>query len=169
MSLSATSPSLPAGFTRKEKIGAIQIDAAGVILPFTQNGSEFTYATGTMDVAGSGLTANPGVYSTLTVPSGLKVIAKFRAAIVNGAASVVGALFQSPDEAANNAQFSSSSGCNLDLLAPQANAGIDGLQAGDFAVRTNTSAEIRVTGSITTSSAVISIYTYGFVYPRGPQ
>jgi len=55
-SLSATAPTMPAGYTEKRRIGSIYNSAGSIILPFDQRGNEFWLRTPVLDINVS----NPG-------------------------------------------------------------------------------------------------------------
>lgn len=73
-SASATAPTMPANYTKKQRLGAIRTTwyptPGAEIYPFTQTGTEFRWATPTLDYTN----ATPGtsaVIATLAVPNGI--------------------------------------------------------------------------------------------------
>lgn len=72
-SLSATSPTMPANYDKKRRIGTVRVDGSGNILGFVQDGDTFTYKVPINDVSAS----NPGtsaVLRTLTAPPNMTAI-----------------------------------------------------------------------------------------------
>jgi|SRR6185312_3259720 len=69
LSLSATAPVMPSGFSYKIRVGWFKTDANKNIMPFIQNGADFHFTP----IAGSGLTAIPqvgtGEAGDVTVPT----------------------------------------------------------------------------------------------------
>ena len=75
-STSATSPVMPSGWTRVQRLGAIMTDGSGNIRPFVQDGNEFRYAvSGGNGVSAYGSTVGNRAYSLLTcpVPTGVRL------------------------------------------------------------------------------------------------
>lgn len=71
-STSATSPSMPANYTQKRRLGAVLTDSSGNIRAFVQAGGWFSLKTPFVAIAGS--TANNlGVIRTINVPLGVKL------------------------------------------------------------------------------------------------
>jgi hypothetical protein len=150
-SLSATAPTMPSGYTKKRRIGAIKTDGSSNILAFTHAGDLVQWATVPLDVD----TLTPGttaVLRTLSVPTGLSVVA-----IVNVVAKTL--YVQLSDPAVTDQAPSATA-------APLAShgSGIAGTTAGQAIVRTNTSAQIRTRAS---SSDDLRIATVGWYDRRG--
>ena len=74
-STNATTPSLPAGYTKYKRVGSIKTNASGNILPFTQNGKDFILAASIKDIDGAGTTS--ATLNPLTAPLGVKVFVIF--------------------------------------------------------------------------------------------
>lgn len=60
------------------RIGSI-VRAGGIILPFTQNGDDFTLTTPVLDVSVTNLTTARTTYTLASIPTGLRMKARFRA------------------------------------------------------------------------------------------
>lgn len=86
-STSASSPTMPGGYTLKRRIGSIITDGSGTIRPFVQAGDDFLLVTPALDVNVSTLGTSRSLYA-LTVPAGLVVDAKIRAYNLSGSANV---------------------------------------------------------------------------------
>lgn len=158
-SLSYSNPVLPTGYTNFVQIGAIYINASSNITPFVQDGDDFLYTTAFSD-ATSVATTSASTIQAMTVPSGVKVKSLFRCTVSsNYGGGTPSLILQSPDE-------------STEIVSPQ-NSSLfsiyDSYSSGDFSIRTNTSAQIRVTTSIVTAQCNYWISTKGFVYPRGIQ
>jgi hypothetical protein len=74
-SLSATAPTMPANYTKKQRIGSIT-RVAGAIVAFVQDGDRFrlTAGSGTLDVD-TATSSTVAVTITLSVPTGIRSIA----------------------------------------------------------------------------------------------
>ena len=78
--LSATSPSVPSGYTRVQRLGAILTDGSGNIRPFVQDGNKFMHLGGVLDYfSASARDLSP---LTVTVPNGVRVEGIFGCNIV---------------------------------------------------------------------------------------
>lgn len=152
-SLSATAPTLPSGYTRSRRIGSMKTDASSHWVGFSQNGDEFLWSTSAADDNPATVTTTASLL-TLSVPSGIKVNALFRARM--GSTSAANAIFTSPDETDQAASVP-----QLDLSSVASN-----FSSGRFSVRTNTSAQIRVR-SDQSSGVNMYIGTFGWIDSRG--
>jgi hypothetical protein len=153
-STSATSPTLPANYTVFRRIGSI-IRASGSIRAFSQFRDEFLLSTPVKDVdLGQGTTAN---LRTLTVPTGVNVIARLRLRGEN-AVSNWGVLVSSPDVPDTAPDLLDTPGVSVGAVS---GAG----DRNDIDVRTNTSAQVRTRA--TTVNTTIQIITHGWIDARG--
>lgn len=159
-SLSATSPTLPSNYTKQRRVGSFKT-AGSAIVAFVQNSNEFLWKASTFDVGTIPLTT--AVLAALTVPTGVKVNALFRAAYVD-ATNASALIFTSPDE--NDQGAGVGGGAGASIASPQTT--IPFSSAGNYNIRTNTSAQIRYRANGTTSNAIY-ISTYGWVDTRGQQ
>jgi hypothetical protein len=150
ISLSATSPTLPANYTKKRRIGSVRTDASSHILAFSQNGDEFLWAAAVGDVNTSSL-GTTATLLTLTVPIGVKVNALYRFAATAGN----GILINSPDESA------------LAFNVPVGNVTSDSAVSSGAGgnTRTNVNGQIRATAGA--SSTLLQLVTYGWIDTRG--
>lgn len=87
-STSATSPVMPSGWTRVQRLGAVLTDANGNIRPFVQSGNEFWHNVvgGISDFAAAGVWAK--ALFAFTLPAGLRVQGIFQPFILANSASV---------------------------------------------------------------------------------
>lgn len=148
-STSATSPTLPAPYTKKRRIGSFKTDASGHILGFTQYGGgqtrQFIWTTASQDVSSASLpTGAPSSYTLSSVPSGIKVRAVLNIT-VPGTLGIV--TFMEPDS----------------LSPPDGNASVvtSGREwNGRFELRTNAAQQINAKASAT--SMTFSATTIGW-------
>src|SRR5260221_5524476 len=82
-STSASSPTLPAGYTLKRRIGSFRTDGSAHIIAFKQNGDEFIWSTVTLDVNGAA-TSTTAALNTLTVAPVDGIHANIRVGLVAG-------------------------------------------------------------------------------------
>jgi hypothetical protein len=154
-SASPSSPTMPSGYTLKRRIGSFRANVSAQIANFRQLGDDFTWSATVSTYAGN-FTATAVVAIPMTVPTGVKVMAKFRATADAGTAG--SALFYSPEQAT---QAQNVPPGNASLAWSVAN----GVQAGDFAIPTDTSGQINGVG--TAAGENVRIATYGWVDRRG--
>jgi hypothetical protein len=142
-SQSYSSPSLPSGWTVKQCLGSVLTDGSANILAFKQVGNEFvlgTALTNTASIGTSASTVSAGS-STQPGPLGIQVVARMRGG-VSGLTSTGGSslflLVSSPDET------DQSPSQNNSTLVAFNNGSFGYGQQGEFQVRTNTSAQVRM-------------------------
>ena len=154
-SLSASAPTLPANYTIYRRIGSIRTNASSQWTAFVQKGDEFLWVTPLNDVSAFPTsTALSGL--TLTVPTGVKVWAKFIGLLVWG--SVGGqSVFSDPD----TPHLSSASPAFYHVFVSAA-----GQQSPmDLTICTNTSAQVICSSQA--AGCTIYVNTYGWVDRRG--
>jgi hypothetical protein len=157
-STSVSSPSMPATYTLKRRIGSFLTDGSAHILAFTQVGDTFYWGAVITDVSNSGTDYSAGVLITLSVPLGVVTRPIFRTWAVPN----------------NSFNFSSPSESNVATPTTGAtNPGVDGNGVnylGIYQVNgmlyTNTSSQIRIRTQ-TTSGLSLYIYTRGYIDDRG--
>jgi hypothetical protein len=152
---SVTAANLPASTTAFRRLGSFKTDGSSHIIAFSQNGDEFLWTVAQNNA--NGLTVGNSLVA-LTVPTGIKVNALFRANY-NDTAGISEVIFLSPDE---TDQGPSGAAASLDLGAVSAGGPTMG---GSFNRRTNTSGQIRAHS--TGSTGVLSIGTNGWIDTRG--
>lgn len=88
LSASATSPTVPVGWTRVQRLGAIMTDGSGNIRPFVQSGNRFFFnaTDGVSDYLSAGARAKSAL--TLTVPNGVRVLVHILVYIHGGGADL---------------------------------------------------------------------------------
>jgi|GEM_PF-1658440 len=155
-STSATSPTMPANYDYKRRIGSI-VRASSAIRRFTQTGDLFLWDAMLRDinVAGAGSAA---VTRTLTLPTGVKVEAMIFAPM-NGATIPNYAIMSSldaVDTAPSSTVYNSISGANNQVSSV-------------IFVRTNTSAQIRSRMASGGGSDGLEIFTLGWRDLRGKE
>ncbi len=161
-STSASSPTMPANYDYKRRIGSI-IRAGGGISGFVQVGDTFIRKDSALDINAT----NPGtsaVTRTLSVPTCLTLDAIVRMVCTdtNAASSRSwGALLSSLDTTDEAPSLS-----NSQIYILGVNVNIRG-SVGDFKVRTNTSAQIRSRVGTSDADVAIVIRTVGWVDTRG--
>src|SRR5579872_5285060 len=96
VSLSATSPTLPSGYTLFRRVGSMRTDGSSHWTAFIQVGREFLWVNDVVDYTAQTVTTTASLL-IITVPTGIQVNALFRA--LAGAASQGNTIITSPDEA----------------------------------------------------------------------
>jgi len=158
-STSVSSPTLPSGYSNFRRIGSVRTDGSTNLLAFVQTGDEFIWSLAKYDVQGVSLGTTSTLY-TLTVPSGVKVLARLRAANDPTGAGAAQVAVRSPDEnSSQNTTFVTGSGHPLPTIAGE------GVSA-ELLVRTNTSSQVAAISSVA-SNNVFYIRTIGWFDSRG--
>ena len=149
------SPTLPATYTLKRRIGSFLTDSSAHILTFVQRGDEFLWKAPSIDQSAVSLGTTSTLYA-LSVPPDIQTNAIFTgSALVSGNASV---LFQSPDQ---NTLTVTTQGAGSDLIVV---TGTGNGAGGYFSIRTNTVRQIRAVASTTVT---LTIFTHGWIDRRG--
>lgn len=156
-SLSASSPTMPSGYTYFRRIGSVLTDGSGNITAFTQVGDEFIWSAQVRDVSAA-TAALSATLVTLSVPTGVKVTARFRVSLGGSGALADTSIWTSPDEtdvAPDNATGKHTIYLNVAGRPVDQTLGI----------RTNTSAQVRHREDNTAD--VINVWTFGWADTRG--
>lgn len=150
------SPTMPTNYNRKRYIGAIKTDGSGNIIPFTQIGNYFMWATPVLDINAASVGTSRALQTLTSLPAGFNVQAHIRAAIFKAAAAPK-MLLQNPAEA--DAVPGAITG-NADLASQVAGTGY----YNTLHVFTNTARQIAARSDLVTTS--LWIVTLGW---RDPQ
>jgi hypothetical protein len=156
VSLSSSSPTMPGTYTLKRRIGSMKTNASSQWVKFTQIGDEFLWDAAVADVSNSTTLTTSNTTYTLSVPTGLSVLAFVRIAYTN--TSAVNALVSSP---LTTTQLAGTPGGNSNVFAT---AG--GWQDTETRIWTNTSAQVNASAA-SASGSTIYINTYGWSDRRG--
>lgn len=153
-SASATTPTMPASYDRKRRIGAVYNNSSGNIEAFVQHGDDFLWTVSpTPSTSSTGLISSGGTLFSLQAPTGVVVRVTVNFWFADGVSS----------------QVYLSSPLAPDLAATATTGRADGLNAGSGGQKTlltNTSGQIRARGSAGTSGQIY-IATIGWRDPRG--
>lgn len=155
-STSASSPTMPSNYTKKKRIGAI-IRSSSAILAFIQAGKEFILSNAVIDLNAQ----NPGtsaVTRTLTVPVGVKVIARVVAGFYPG--STAGTTYLSSLDGTDQAPQAA---LTASLTGVGSTSDSAAWSLGPMTVLTNASAQIRSRVSISGANDRIGIITLGWI------
>lgn len=156
-STSATSPTMPADYDQKRRIGSI-IRASAAIRKFLQDGDDFFLETPVQDV----FATNPGTSAatrTLTTPAGVKAIARVLSGGSNASGSWYGLLssLDQADIAPTSAGPYNIKSFSTSTVSPETLV----------LVRTNTSSQIRSRLDASGASTSLIINTLGWIDKRG--
>lgn len=163
ISLSATAPTLPAGYTLFRRIGSMKTTAASQWAAFVQEGDEFLWSVSVGDVNVTTLSTTATLF-TLSVPTGVKVIAQFSImtdrVVANGTQSVY---ITSPDQSDEASTSPGTAGAITMGIFNQGSTEI--VMATEIRRRTDTLARIRAraVGAL----GQFAVQTYGWMDPRG--
>ena len=142
------SPSMPATYTLKRRIGSFLTDGSAHIIPFVQSGDMFLWSTARLDFNSTG---GSGAVTLASVPTGVNVIAIF---------NFYGAV--------NSGEFRSANFYSLVAGNPTINASIgnaDIQTAAQFQILTNTSGQIGNT--VDAGWPTFELNTVGWIDRRG--
>lgn len=152
-STNAASPTMPASYTRKRRIGSLLTNGSAQWVKFTQFGDEFLW-----DIAINAANTTIGTTSSLqssVTPVGVQTIAMLQGLVANTLNTAV--LFTSPDQADVAA-----AGVTGNFNAYAA-AGVNG--GFSVSIRTNTSSQVRVNAA--NSSTNLQMSCRGWIDYRG--
>lgn len=160
-STSATSPTMPANYDYKRRIGSILREGAAIV-GFVQDGDLFMRKLSIQDINAT----NPGtsaVTRTLSVPTGVRVEAILSIALTSTTTSTLYGALMSDLSLADDV---ASGFLNQVILQTQSTAGVYRAKAGAN-VMTNTSAQVRSRLGASDALTVLSITTFGWRDLRG--
>lgn len=157
VSLSATAPTMPTNYTRKRRIGSMKTDGSAQWRKFVQFGDEFLLSTAVNDFNTSLTTTAVAQNLSLSVPSGIQVLARLRGEWGNGTQDAI-LLVDSPD---SGATLANSPTGNVTAVSP----GLSHFNSFTVDVRTNTSGQVKIV--CTDNGPTAAITTYGWVDTRG--
>jgi len=141
VSLSATAPAIPTGYTKRRLRGSIYVDVSGVIRGFIQFGDRFQWETPTLDIDAS----NPpqtAVLRTLMVPPTRRVTAFANAYFVAESSTDKKMGLYVSEPGASDTAFGGAIGAPLATIGFFDSPTPDGM-FGWFECLTNTSAQVR--------------------------
>ena len=153
---SVSAANIPSGYTAYRRIGSILTDGSANILEFMQEGDNFYWRAPVSDYAAAAQNGTPSASLTLTVPTGIQVVARVAVALGSSAGTSRYLLVLNPDM--------------TDLAASSSNYSIQtsdsaaGYSAGQVVqVKTNTSAQLKYNAT-TTNIAIFM--TQGWIDAR---
>lgn len=161
ISLSPTSPTLPASYTRKRRIGSMLTDGSAHWVKFIQNGNKFLWDVGAADDV-DGIPAITQTLGAVTVPSGVIVEALISGFYqgLPGASSVF--LISSP-LISGITSISGSFPPNWTVYLPSGGA----TQGFEVAVLTNTSRQVNYISNTADAATLTRFGAYGWNDARG--
>lgn len=156
-------PTMPAGFTKKRRIGSMMTTGAGAWRTFFQVGNEFRFLSPAIDVTSTTFGTSATLF-TLPLPAGLKVLAIATIAIRYPAADGI-SHWTDPDLNYTTAPTSViPSTPPLPNHATGGGSSADGRSSKEMQIYTNTSAQIR--GVAALANHELRISTAGFIDER---
>jgi hypothetical protein len=163
ISASPTNPILPSPYTTQRRIWSLLTDSSGNIRPFTQFGDQCLWLTPVSNlgtIGGSGFSGPPTTeyLATVTVPTGVKVIAKCCATLINVVSSN-SVLLYSPDMGAQVCVDPGMSSLTASVITSS------GYASAICDVRTNTSGQIACTSAA--AGNIFWLSTLGYTDYRG--
>lgn len=167
-SASATAPTMPSGYDRKRRLGAVRNNGSGNILAFHQYGDRFYLDTPLLDISAS----SPGtaaVSRTLTTPLGVKTRALLNAAYLANTfapgANFNAGWYLSSLDAVDVA--ASTTAVPLGSVLGSISDTADQIFGSYIEVMTNTSSQIRSRATYSDAAVIVRLATLGWVDERG--
>lgn len=154
-----SNPALPANYSAFRRIASMKTDGSAHWLAFAQDGDYFRWSSSPLDISSVNAT-NPGtsaVTATLTVPTGVNVMAYITQGLLSNNANVhllVSDIAAADEAASVNNNTAATQGTNVNMVGP-------------VLVRTNTSGQIRYRLDFSDASTNVNIRTYGWFDRRG--
>ncbi len=161
LSLSATAPTMPSGWTARRRIGSIRTNASSQITPFVQVGDTFLWDV----VVDDGAIVNPGtaaVNRTLTVPTGVVVFPIVTWGLTAAGTATFG-LLVTPLSITDTAV--SATAVTVRVQVASASGGT--MSSVVSHVPTNTNAQVRTRTDSASASDTLRILTQGWIDLRG--
>lgn len=160
ISTSASSPTMPSNYDYKRRIGSGRTNGSAQWILFSQTGDEFLWNVTVEDVDALPNSTSAQT-ATLTVPTGIKQVALFRATAGSTSGAGRGMVISSFDESDQAPNPNAPPGNSL--YSEVINLGV----SGEFRVRTNTSAQIRWRLDTAEAGFRFNLETYGWIDRRG--
>lgn len=157
MSLSATNPTMPAGYTKKRRIGSINWLSTNAVESFSQNGDEFLFSTPHTDLSALSITTTAST-AVISTPSGVKANCLSFLMASNTAATITRVLASSLD--AND--MAPSVALTSILTGYVSGSGYGSA----VSIRANTSSSIRLRTD-QASGVTVWLTTFGYIDTRG--
>jgi hypothetical protein len=162
-STSASAPTMPTNYTLKRRIGSGKTNGSSQWTSFVQDGDYFRWVTSVGDV-NNGAPGTGANTATLTVPTGVNVIAHFNG-IIQGNDATQNFVYFSDLSASDDAPSQTAVPYyNGGFLAGNASSAASG---GQYFIRTNTSAQVRYRVIQTATTCTVKIATLGWSDQRG--
>ena len=158
ISLSPTAPTLPANYTLFRRIGSLRYTASSFWYNFIQNGDEFQFIIGNCDLNNVTISTARSVVALLT-PPGISTVAMISVQVID-ATSANAFLVVTPVSYTDGAPNMATAFYGAVRSGP-----VNIAQVIVMPIRTNTSSQIALRSSTTTST--VSIVTYGWIDRRG--
>lgn len=165
LSLSATAPTMPSGYTARRRLGSIFTNASSQVTSFLQIGDRFIWVSPVQDVNVSSA-GTAAVSRTLSVPTGVSVRAIMYVRIRYIATSVDVTGIISPLNVADIAPGAILTG-QYNIAASSSGSTGDQFSGTYIEVQTNTSAQLRTRLSATSANLNLIINTIGWFDTRG--
>lgn len=161
VSTSASSPTMPANYTQRRRIGSMRTNGSAQWTKFYQLADQFLWDAPVLDVD---ITNEPttATLRTLSVPTGLRVVALMNVRQTCAGASTE-CYFSSPDV---SDQAASASVSPLSSITAAAGSGTPIVSA-QIQTPTNASAQVRTRHSTGSASNSFRIATFGWIDARG--
>lgn len=157
MSLNATTPGLPANYTKFRRIGAIFLDGSKNIRGFTQKNDEFLWIAQIADISTAALSTTATLF-TMSTPLGVQTNALIRGTMQNGSPGAA-LLINSPDE-------TSIAGGAITTDNRTGGNPVAAVNTAFYSnTRTNTSSQVRAVASA--ASTTVGAGAYGYIDTRG--
>lgn len=165
-SASATSPTMPANYTKKRRIGAV-LRTSSALKAFVQCGDEYLWVTPVSDINVTNAGTSAVTRTLASVPDGLKVLANITCGIINGTSTLIGVIISSLDTTDQAPQSPATNSASSNSFSNYVSGGVVGGWIPEMRIRTNTSAQIRSRQSAGSTNDRLTILTRGWTDPRG--
>lgn len=166
LSLSATAPTMPSGYTARRRLGSIRTNGSSQITPFLQYGDAFVWETPVISVSAT----NPGISAvtrTLMVPTGVVVNAKVHARLNITTTNLACGGLLSPLALADIAPSNAMDTAPYNFFATANGVTGDQMNGTLLEVLTDTSAQVRSRLSTSTAAVTLNVTTLGWTDNRG--
>jgi len=163
----STSPTMPANYNYKRRIGSLLTDGSAHFTAFVQDGDLFQWKTLVSDVNGVTNSGSAAVTRTLSVPPGVNVIALIQGLYANSDGATASVVYLSDLATTDSTPTNMVANGIGDTPALSSAAGFIARGAFLKSVRTNTSSQIRSRESLGNTNCTLTLNTLGWIDHRG--
>ncbi|MFC2248723.1 hypothetical protein ACETRX_03775 [Labrys portucalensis] len=164
LSLSATAPTTPSGYTARRRLGAILTDGSSQIVSFTQNGDRFRWTNSRADISATVSDAVAHLL-TLSTPTGVRTDVDFQI-VAQNTGTFTYVYFSATDQA-DEAPSIPNGPAAPGFTAAGGSTSNAGLGSNRVTMTADTSGQVRYRFNSASAATTLYVFTYGWTDTRG--